>query len=100
MQNELIIELVSSVQDTISHEVKEPGCHCIIADKTKDISKWEQIAVVLRYFSNSTTCIYEQFIGFTYASEMDDIALCKHIISALTSLDLQCTYKGLCRTVL
>ena len=75
--------MTSFVQDTISHEVKETGCYCIIADETKDISKREQLSVVLRYFSNST--MYEWFIGYTNALEIDATTLHKYYYDYIIS---------------
>jgi len=53
----------------ISSEVKKCVYFSILADETKDISKTEQLSIVLRYFFDSE--IKERFLGFTPLNGLD-----------------------------
>ena len=86
VQNELISVLASSVREVISKEIIEAQYFCIIADETKDISKEEQLSIIVRYFLNGTIC--EKFICYTHASKLDATSLCQYILSTLTSMQV------------
>ena len=65
----------------IQAEVKEARYYTIIADETKDVSKCEQLSVVLRYIYKNT--IHERFLGFTHAEQLDASALTEYILEVL-----------------
>lgn len=55
MQNSMISLLADTVRGLIHDEVVGAGYFTLIADETKDISKSEQLSVVLRYVHMSKT---------------------------------------------
>ena len=50
IQDELIQIMADTVLSSITAELQEASFYTIIADETKDISKPEQLSIVLRYF--------------------------------------------------
>jgi len=69
IQNEIIHIMASMILKKISSEVKECVYFSILADETKDISKTEQLSIVLRYFFDGE--IKERFLGFTPLNGLD-----------------------------
>ena len=57
-----------------------------MVDESKDISKQEQMSVVLCYIQRSD--VYEHFIGFIHVSQLDAALLCKYICDTLAFFDL------------
>uniref|UniRef100_H3BCT3 DUF4371 domain-containing protein n=1 Tax=Latimeria chalumnae TaxID=7897 RepID=H3BCT3_LATCH len=86
-QNEIIKIMASQVQDSIANGVKEAGVFSIIADETMDLSKHEQVALILRYVNPSFE-IREQFVGFYRTLQMDGNSLATLIKSTLLALEL------------
>ncbi|XP_015374797.1 PREDICTED: uncharacterized protein LOC107169544 [Diuraphis noxia] len=56
------------IQAIISDELQKSQYFSIIVDEKKDISKIEQISVVIRYFLNGV--IYERFMGYRAAESL------------------------------
>jgi hypothetical protein len=81
IQNELIAVMADLVRDQIVDEVKESGYFSICVDESKDISKKEQIALVLRYYFDCS--IKESFLEFKSAAGLDAESLSKSIIASL-----------------
>ncbi|KAI6658671.1 Zinc finger MYM-type protein 1-like [Oopsacas minuta] len=52
IQNELLGVMSDMVLQTISNEVQKAGIYSLLADGTKDISRKEQLSIVLRYVNN------------------------------------------------
>lgn len=61
--------MASMILKKISSEVKECVYFSVLADETKDISKTEQLSIVLRYFFDGE--IKERFLGFTPLNGLD-----------------------------
>lgn len=59
IQNEIISISAKLVSQEISNEVRECDYFAVMVDETKDISKTEQISVVVRY--NFKRTVYERF---------------------------------------
>ena len=57
----------------ITAEVKNSRYFTIIADETKDISKSEQLSIILRYVFQGA--VHERFVGYTHARELNASAL-------------------------
>jgi hypothetical protein len=72
------------ILDKISDEIRRASCFALMCDETKDISKTEQISVVIRYYLDGT--IYERFIGFRAAKNLD----AKSLLSYIKELLNQC----------
>lgn len=81
IQNEIINVMANLVIENISREVNEAGCYALMADETKDISKTEQISIVVRYFLGGS--IYERFLGYHPCASLDAASLHKYIITVL-----------------
>ena len=62
IQNSITSLLADSVRAMIMNEVHSAQYYTLIADETKDVSKSEQLSVVLRYVYNCKTC--ERFITY------------------------------------
>ena len=62
IQNELLNVMGSIVRNQICVDVKKAGLYSILADETKDCSKCEQMAIVLRYVDVETGAIFEHFL--------------------------------------
>ena len=77
IQNELLGVMGDMVLQTISNEVQKAGIYSLLADETKDISRKEQLSIVLRYINNGS--VYERFVGYTFAEQLDAESLYKYI---------------------
>ncbi|XP_060863504.1 zinc finger MYM-type protein 1-like [Metopolophium dirhodum] len=68
IQDELIEILASDVRNSICDEVKKCSWFSIILDSTQDITKIDQVSVIIRYvfveYENHTLDIRESFLGF------------------------------------
>lgn len=68
IQDELIAILASDVRNSICDEVKKCSWFSIILDSTQDITKIDQVSVIIRYvfveYENHTLDIRESFLGF------------------------------------
>jgi len=84
VQNALLKIMSDMILDQIKKEITAANFFGLICDETKDLSKKEQIAVVLRYFVDGA--IHEEFIGFTYAESVDATSLHKYITERLKKL--------------
>jgi hypothetical protein len=86
-QNELTEIISSQIKSEIALKVKNSNIFSLIVDETQDISKHEQVSIVLRYVDDQLK-VYESFIGFYRAENTDGETLVALIISALKSIDL------------
>ena len=86
MQNTLIQLLADAVRKMIHDEISGAQYFTLIADETKDISKSEQLSVVLRYIHDCKT--YERFLSYTKCEELNAEALFSYIMSTLKELDV------------
>ena len=82
----MISLLADTVQKLITNEVHTARYFTLIADETKDVSKLEQLSVVLRYVYKCRT--YERFPSYTKCDELNSEALFTYIIKALTEMDV------------
>ena len=74
------------VLKTISSEVQKAGIYSLIADETKDISRKEQLSIVPCYVNNGS--VYERFVGYTFAEQLDAESLYKYICDVIQSCNL------------
>uniref|UniRef100_A0A1X7VWZ2 TTF-type domain-containing protein n=1 Tax=Amphimedon queenslandica TaxID=400682 RepID=A0A1X7VWZ2_AMPQE len=88
IQNSVISLLAESVSSMIREESRVARYYTIIADETKDVSKTEQLALVLRYVLDGKT--HERFISFTKCEELDAEAIFTYIMTGLrdTGVDI------------
>ncbi|CAG4962562.1 unnamed protein product [Parnassius apollo] len=64
VQNELIALMSKSVIEEIIHRVKQAKYYAILLDCTRDVSRVEQMSIILRFCNSSTGVIEEHFVGF------------------------------------
>ena len=55
--------------EKIQAEVSEAQYYIITADESKDISKKEQLSIILQYVHHGI--IHERFVGYTHATELN-----------------------------
>jgi hypothetical protein len=84
IQNGIISLLAESVLAKIKEELHIAQYYTIIADETKDVSKTEQLSLVLRYVLNGNT--HERFISFTKCEELNATAIFTYIMRALQEI--------------
>jgi len=88
IQNEMLSIFNDMIQAIISDELQKSQYFSIIVDETKDISKIEQISVIIRYFLNGV--IYERFMGYRAAESLCAKSLLVYIkeIIANSNIDI------------
>ncbi|XP_065915782.1 zinc finger MYM-type protein 1-like [Dysidea avara] len=83
IQNDMLGVMAELMQEQIRNEVRKAGVYSILADETKDCSKVEQLAVVLKYVDVYTATQHEHFLTYVEAEAQDVASLSAYIISAL-----------------
>ena len=91
VQNTLLNILANMVRRTICSGVRDAGVFSLLADETKDCSKQEQLAIVLRYV-DSKAVLHEHFITYVQATSLTAESLVKYILDTLRDfhLDSKC----------
>ena len=91
IQNTLLNVMGDLVRNEICLAVKNAGVYSILADETKDCSKREQLAIVLRYVDTESATIFERFLTYVEATSLNAESLSKYILDTLKehSLDSQ-----------
>ena len=64
IQNNIINIMANMVRQQICTSVQQAGYYSILADETKDMSKQEQISIVIHYLDGNTHSIVEHFLTF------------------------------------
>ena len=92
IQNTLINVMGGMVQELICSSVRKASAYSVLADETKDCSKKEQLAIVVRYVDVEAAKLYEHFITYVEATALDANSLSAFILDALreNELDPQC----------
>jgi hypothetical protein len=70
--------MANNVRQQICTSVQQAGFYSILADETKDLSKQEQLSIVVRYVDSNTHSIMERFLTFVIASNLSAEHLCKY----------------------
>jgi hypothetical protein len=70
----------------IKEELHSAQFYTLMADETKDVSKSEQLSLVLRYIYNGST--YERIISFTKCDELNSEAIFSYIMAGLREMDV------------
>ncbi|XP_011406506.1 PREDICTED: zinc finger MYM-type protein 1-like [Amphimedon queenslandica] len=89
IQNELLQVMGNIIRHQIQQEVNRVGFFTLLCDETRDISKKEQMTIVLRYVSEAT--VYERFLCFVYAKELNAESLTKYICDTLKIMSIPIT---------
>ena len=61
--------------------------YTLLCDETRDISKKEQMSIVLRYVKEAS--VYERFLCYVYVDELDANSLTKFIVETLDKYGIQ-----------
>ena len=91
IQNELLNVMGSIVQKHICADVQKAGLYSILVDETKDYSKCEQMAIVLRCVDAETGTIFERFLTYVEVVSLDAQGLSTHILDTLKHFGLDPT---------
>ena len=92
MQNTLLQVMGGMVRKAMCDDVREAGMFSILADESKDCSKKEQLAIVVRYINLQHATIHERFLTYVEASSLTAESLTAYILDTLRSyqLDVEC----------
>lgn len=90
IQNDIIHILANKVRQQIQTCVQQAGYYSILADETKDMSKQEQLSIVIRYIDHDcvTPTVVERFLTFVIASNLTAEHLSKYILDTLSLFNL------------
>ena len=90
IQNEILATLADMVREQILDEVKKSKYFSLLVDESKDMSKREQISIVLRFFHDRN--INECFLDFKPANGLDAKSLSALLLNTLHKygLDVAC----------
>ena len=80
IRNELLKVMGSIVRNQICADVKKAALCSILADETKDCSKCEQMAIVLRFVDVETGTIFEHFLTYVEVVSLDAQGLSTYIL--------------------
>lgn len=87
IQNELIELMSKQVINHIVKEIQQAKYFSIMIDETTDISKLEQVSLVIRYTDDQLN-VHERFMGFQRTTAMTGEALFYLLLEWLKKLDL------------
>ncbi|XP_011407653.1 PREDICTED: zinc finger MYM-type protein 1-like [Amphimedon queenslandica] len=85
-QNNILSILAESVLNCIKEDHRAAKYFTLIVDETKDISKKEQLTLILRYVLKGV--VHECFISYTHYEELNAAALTTYIYQALKTINL------------
>ena len=85
IQNSILHIMADILQQKISLAAR---VYSILADETKDCSKVEQLAIVLRYVEVSTACVHEHFLTYVKAESLNAEGLSSYILETLQKFGL------------
>ncbi|GFX90399.1 zinc finger MYM-type protein 1 [Trichonephila clavipes] len=82
---------VKSVIEEIIHRVKQAKYYAFLLDCTRDVSRIEQMSIILRFCNSSTGAIEEHFVGFIAFAETTGEYIINSILQELerNGLDIQ-----------
>ncbi|GFX23778.1 zinc finger MYM-type protein 1 [Trichonephila clavipes] len=87
-QNELIALMSKSVVEEIIHRVKQAKYYAFLLDYTREVSRVEQMPIILRFCNFSTGAIEEHFVGFIAFAETMGEYITNSILQELERNDL------------
>ncbi|GFW02985.1 TTF-type domain-containing protein [Trichonephila clavipes] len=86
IQNELIALMSKSVIEEIIHRVKQAKYYAFLLDCTRDVSRVEQMSIILRFCNSSTGAIEEHFVGFIAFAETTGEYITNSIVQELKKM--------------
>ena len=81
IQNELLEVMGGLVRDKVCKAVQDARYYSLLGDETKDVSKVEQLAIILRYVNVQTATIYERFLTYVPAESLTAESLAINILT-------------------
>ena len=96
IQNLILQIMGKMIRGSICDEVQQAGYFSLLADETKDLSKQEQLAIVLTYLDKEGT-INERFLTFVEATNLNAVSLSNYLIKVLEDNGLDLTYYSITR---
>ena len=90
IRNDIVHIMANIVRQQIQTHVQQSGYCSILADETKDITKQEQLSIVLRYVDHDgqIPSVVERFLTFVVASNLKAEHLSKYILDTLSLFNL------------
>lgn len=86
IQNEIFQVMADMVRNDISAEIREAECFALLVDETKDVSKCEQLSVVVRYLRGEE--VREEFLHFKHTEGLDADSLLRTIKQTLSQCNI------------
>ena len=89
-QNTILNIMAKIVRSKICSSVKQAGFYSVLADETKDLSKIEQLAIVVRYVDvgSEKAIIKEHFLTYVETSSLNAESLSQYILDTLKTYNL------------
>ena len=91
IQNEIIDLIQQQIINQIKLQINESKYYSVMIDETCDVSKKEQVSLVVRYCDKQFN-VYEKFLGFERTGEMSGEALFELLVQWLNKLDFKMKY--------
>ena len=88
IQNTLLRIMGNTVRKHICLAVQKAGVFSILADESKDCSKREQMAIVVRYVDADSATVFERFLTYVEATSLDAESLSAYILDTLKQHNL------------
>lgn len=89
IQNEILDIMANMIRDQVSGEIQDAEIFALMVDESKDLSKMEQVSVVVRYMKNDK--VVEEFLHFTPADGLDTESLFAMIKDTLSKCNIDHT---------
>ena len=87
-QNEILSVLGAEIRNNIAECVGQAKFFTVMADETRDVSRKEQLSIIVRYFDVDAQTIYERPIGCFHLKALDASTLSQFIIKEIKDLGL------------
>ena len=69
------------IRSKVCKAVQDARYYSLLGDETKDVSKVEQLAIILRYVNVQTATIYERFLTYVPAESLTAESLAINILT-------------------
>ena len=92
IQNQLLEVMGGLVRGKVCKAVQDARYYSLLGDETEDVSKVEQLAIVLRYVDVQTATIYERFLTYVPAESLTAESLAMNILTTLRNYQLDPKY--------
>ncbi len=92
IQNTMLSIMAEIVQRKICDSVKKASFYSILADETKDVSRHEQLSIVVRYVDAKVGKVYERFLTYVEAKSQNAESLSTCILDTSSKYGLDTKY--------